>query len=115
ACRLFSRHVALAVEEAAGVDQQAGSVNVAEHDAMFLNLQAFRGVNRAFDLTGNTHHFAKDVTLDFSLVVDHQGALRADLTLEVRVDANQAGGDLHLAFHFHAGFEPADPVVGQVG
>ena len=38
-------HVALAVEEASGINNKARRVDIADHDAVFFNLQAFGGVD----------------------------------------------------------------------
>ena len=81
--------MALAVEEPSGVDQQAGSVDVAQHDAVFFDFQAFLGVNRPFHFAGDAHHPGLDFPFHFSLVVDHHGAVGNDLTLEVGVQPDE--------------------------
>jgi hypothetical protein len=39
------RHVALAIEEASGIDDEAGSMNVAEDHPVFFDLQQLGGVD----------------------------------------------------------------------
>src|SRR5262249_4989301 len=51
--RVGCRHVALAVEEAAGIDQQARSIDVSHHHAVLLDFEAFLGVNSAFDFASD--------------------------------------------------------------
>ena len=55
-----------------------------------------------------------DFTLHFALIVDHDHALTGNLAFDVRVDADQAGGDFYLSLDLHARLEPADPVAVEI-
>ena len=107
--------MALAVEEPSWVDQQARSVDIPQHDAVFFDFQVFLGVNCSLHFAGNAHHSALDIPFDFSLVVDHHGAVGNDLPLELGVQPDEPTRDLHISFQLHTGLEPADPIVRQVG
>ena len=82
-------HVALAVEEASGIDDQAGRVDVSEDDAVFLDLQALGGVDDALYFSGDADDAGADFPLDFTLIVDDDRAFTQNLALDVGVDAEQ--------------------------
>ena len=107
--------MALAVEEPSRVDEQAGSVDVAQHDAVFFDFQAFLGVNGSLHFAGNAHHSALDISFDFSLVVDHHSSVGNNITLDVGVQPDKPTRNLHISFQLHTGLKPADPIVRQVG
>ena len=55
-----------------------------------------------------------DFPIHFTLIVDHHRAFASNLTPEVRVDADQAGRDLHLSLNLHTRLKPPDPVIGEI-
>jgi hypothetical protein len=107
--------VALAIEIPAGVDQQAGSVDVAHDHAVLLDFETLLGVNRTLHLARDADDKRMDIPFHFALIVDHDSAVGDDFTFEKRIQPNEATRDFHLSFHFHAGLKPANPVVGQIG
>jgi hypothetical protein len=106
--------VALAIEKAPGVNEEARGVNRPEHHAVFLDLEAFGGVDVPFYFPRDAENPSMDVPVHLALVVDHDRALGADLPFEVGVDADEAGSDFHLSLNLHARVEPSDPVAGEI-
>ena len=74
--------MALAVEKPSRINQQAGGVDVAQHDAVLFDLQAFLGVHRSFHLSRNADDARLDIAFHLALVVDHHGAVGDDFTLK---------------------------------
>src|SRR5271169_7022259 len=110
-CRLGDRHVALAIEETSGVDHQAGSVDVTQHQTVFLDFDALAGVDRAFNLAGDADQPRVDFRLELSLVRHDDGSLARDFALEVGIEANYAGGKLQLAIHLNSRLKQAHHVI----
>ena len=54
--RLRRGHVALTIEKPAGIDQQAGCVDVAQQNAVFLDFKSFLGVDSAFHFSRYADH-----------------------------------------------------------
>ena len=95
-------HVALAVEEASGIDDEAGRVNVSQDNAVLFDLQALGGVDGTFYFSRNADFAGVDIAIHFTFIVDHDRAFTRNLTVDVRVDADQAGRDLYLSVNLHA-------------
>src|SRR5208282_259188 len=107
-------HVALAVEEASGVNDEARRENLAEDDTVFFDLQHLGGVDVSFYFPGDADDTGMDFPIYLTLIVNHHRAFGSNLTTETRVDADQAGRDRHLSLNLHARLKPPDPVIGEI-
>jgi hypothetical protein len=108
-------HVALAVEVASRINDEARRVNVSQYDAVFFNLKPLGGMDVSFYFSRDADEARADLPIHFTLIVNHDGAFTANLTLEASVDADQAGRDLHFSLNLHAKVQPPDPVTGEIG
>jgi hypothetical protein len=80
-----SQHVAAAVENASGLNHQAGRVNLTRNHSLGLNLDAALGENHAIEPPGNGDVIAFDLTLYLRVFAKNEALFRKDVSLHFAV------------------------------
>src|SRR6266852_3617541 len=104
------KHVAPAVEDAAGLDDQAGRVNLAGDNALGLDLDTALRENDPIEPAGDDDVVALNLALDSGGLTQDKALLRDNVTLHLAIQAEGAG-ELEGALQLYPLVQEADPVV----
>src|SRR5713101_8611668 len=88
-CR--GQHVASAVEDAAGLDDKTGSVNLAGDNALGLDLDTALSENDAIKPAGEDKVVALNLSLDACRLAQDKALFRNNVTLHLAIQAEGAG------------------------
>lgn len=105
--------IAVAIETAAGLENEAGRVKIAESDGALVDFHLLGGAQCASEATENQDAVALDLSPDFSCFAEHKGVAREDLALEGAVEAKRAGG-LKRALYARVAVKEAGPIGAVV-
>src|SRR5271167_687620 len=86
-----SQHVAPPVEDAPRIHNHARRMDLAGHDALWLNLHTSLREDHAIESAGDHHPIPFDLAFDFRTLSEYHGVLGNDISLDVPVNAKRTG------------------------
>jgi hypothetical protein len=102
-------HVATAVKDTAGINDQTGRVNFARDDTFGLNLYPAFGENNAVISAGDDHSIALDLAFHLGVLAEDQCLFGDNIALKVTIDTKRTF-ELQRALERHALIDKTGPL-----